>query len=125
AQPAVPDLGPLPRAVAVAEVLVRRGDQAVDPGAEDAERHRPDGDIEYQPGRRAPGAQPAVRDDAGDDDPEHDAQGIGAEREGSEVPSRGRRARNCGKVHDGHTTSPAEPGVPLVTRSPRFYAFRP
>src|SRR6266545_2674051 len=80
AQAAVPDLDPLPGTVSVAEVLLRRGDQAVDPGPEDTQRNSPDGHVQDEVRRGAPGAHPALGDDAGGHDPQHDAQGVGADR---------------------------------------------
>ena len=79
--------------------VLRRGDHVVDPGADDAERHRPDGDVEHGVLRRAAAAQAHLGDDAGDDDAEHDAQGVRPDRERAEVPDGGAGAGNGG---DGH-----------------------
>ncbi len=85
AQAAVPDLRPLPEAVPRAEVLLRRGDQAVDPGADDAERDGPDGQVEHDPRGGAPGAHPALGDHAGHHHAEDDAQRVRPQRKGAHV----------------------------------------
>ena len=78
--------------------VVRRGDHVVDPAADDAERHRPHGDVEHQPLRRAALAQPHLGDRAGGDDAEQDEQGVRPHRDRPEVPDALGRAGDLGEV---------------------------
>src|SRR2546430_1970975 len=94
AQAAVPDLGPFPGAVAVAEVLLRRSDQAVYAGAEDTQRYRPDRDVQNQVRRSAASAHPALGHIACRHGAQHDRHGLGPDRDRSQVPGRPRRAVN-------------------------------
>ena len=74
--PAAPDVERLDRMAARPEVRVRRGNDVIQPGADDAERHGDDSDVTGQAGRCSPRAKPALGEDDPDDHPESDAEGV-------------------------------------------------
>src|SRR5204863_3107032 len=90
-----------------------RGDDVVQPTADDPERHRPDGDVRDEAAAPAARAVPTVRDDDREDDPEDDAQRVAAQRQRAEVPDALRRARD-GRGHE----EPDAFWTAATTRSP-------
>ena len=96
AEPALPDVERPDGAAAAAEVGLGRGDDVVDPAAEDAERHRPRRDVDgLLAGVAAVGEAPAGDPD-GHDDAREDAHGVRPQGQRPEVPHPGGGAGDGG-----------------------------
>src|SRR5665647_3512987 len=96
---ALPDVEhPVPRA-AGPEVHLGVGDDVVDPGTHDASQDRPDEDPVERLLRSAAGSPAATRDPPAEHDPGDDAQRVGADRDGTQVPHAHRRARDEERHH--------------------------
>src|SRR5690606_3206388 len=94
AQAAVPDLDRVQRIPALTEVPVRVGDHVVEPAADQAERHRPHGDVDDETGAAAARLPAPLAPPDGDDDADDDAQRVGADRDRADFPHSARRAGN-------------------------------
>ena len=86
AQSPAPDLRDEGRVPARPEVGVRRGDHVVEPRADDADRHRDQGDVQGRVTRPAQRPVAAVGPPHRHEDAGEDAQGVGAQRKGPDVP---------------------------------------
>ena len=62
------------------EVVVGVREHVVEPGADDAERHRPEGDVEHDARLGAALREAARGDDDGEDDADEDAQRVRVDR---------------------------------------------
>ena len=85
AEAALPDLHGVERVAARAPVRAGRGDDVVQPTADDAEQHRPGSDVERLTGLSPARHQPAAGQPHGDHDADEDAQGVHPHRQRSEV----------------------------------------
>ena len=65
-EPAAPDVQRVDRVAALAEVRIRRGDDVIQPGADDAERHCHRGEVSRGAGRGAAGAHAALTEQHGE-----------------------------------------------------------
>src|SRR5690606_16821957 len=99
AEAALPDLEGVDPVLTVAEVQLVVGDDVVEPSADQAEGHRPDGDVGDGAGGASSGDPALVAEPDGDEDTDDDAERVAAERDRSEIDHAGRRAGNVGKVH--------------------------
>ena len=114
AETTVPDLQRVDRVLGtVAEIRTPVGDQVVDAATDQAEGHRPDGDVEDLAILAAPGDPAPVSPPDGDDDADDDAQRVGAEREGPDVPHALRRTRDVGQQRRGRCDHAATLTDPL------------
>ena len=77
------------RVAAGAEVFLGRGDDVVDPGADDAERDRPHRDVEHRAGGDAALAQPCSVTRQATTMPSDDAERVRPERDRPELPDGG------------------------------------
>ncbi len=116
AEPALPDLQGVERVLPGAEVVLVRGGHVVDPCPDDAEGHRPHGDVEDRAGRHATTAQPHLGHHRGDHDPGDDAEGVRAQRHRPELPDGGVGARDGGQ---GTQRSEGHPDTLPPTRGDR------
>ena len=98
AESAVPDLEGVDRVLGpVPEVGLPVGGDVIEPSADQAERHRPDRDVEDLTILAAAGDPTPVAPPHGDDDPDDDAQRVRPDRHRTEMPDTLRRARDVGQ----------------------------
>src|SRR5665647_628595 len=119
AQAALPDRERLHRVAARPEVRGRGGQHVVKASADDAEGHRPEGDLQHRVGLATAGHPPAGGDPERHDDPGHDRQRVGPHRQRAQVPHRLGRAGDDRGQHCYHRTSPRTPAARPPTTSAR------
>src|SRR5665811_1398317 len=85
-QSAIPDLERVPRVPARGEVELGVGGDVVEPATDDAERHHPQRHRLHDAGGAAAGFPSTLAHPDGDCDPGQDAQRVGADGEGPQVP---------------------------------------
>jgi hypothetical protein len=83
AEAALPDLEGVDPVLTLAEVQLVVGDHVVEPTADQAERHGPDGDVGDRPGLAAPGDPASVAVPDGYEDADDDAERVAAQRKRS------------------------------------------
>src|SRR4029079_18083018 len=103
AEAALPDVERVQRTATVAEVRVRRGEDVVEPAADDPERHHPGGDFRDVAGAPAARHPTALAEPDGHHDPGDDAHRVGAQRHRPEVPDALGRAGERVRDHDALT----------------------
>src|SRR5690606_9942048 len=100
-----PDVERGDRVAALTEVELVVGDHVVEPAADEAERHRPDGDVADLPGLSAACHPALLAEPDGHDDAEDDRERVGAQRERPEVPDPLVGAGDRGKDHGAGLSS--------------------